>query len=107
MPRQQTNTASTAKHLVTLERRRNYLEAQIAERAGSPKAIEYSTLELEALEAAEVALKLQRATLDALPEPLGLLREMVEHCATAGDSIPPKLRALSKRAGRVLEEFDP
>jgi hypothetical protein len=92
---------SVGTHLATLARRREFLDQALDERRGSEASLRFMAAEVDALAAAETALKLHRAIYELLPEPLGLLKEVITHHADAA-----KMRALAKRAALVLEEFE-
>jgi len=66
-----------AKHLVALERMQRFRHEKLNEQAESPGVLGHYAKELSAIKASIAALRYHRATIQGLPEPLGLLRELV------------------------------
>lgn len=90
--------------LQSIEHRMQHLETNIRLRRGSPGALEYDKRELEALEAAKVALTYHRATIEGLDEPLGLLGQLVEaYNGPVGEE--RRLKLLMQRAAELLKEY--
>lgn len=87
----------------SLERRQDYLRKQVSERRGSPGALQFAHAELEAINAAVLALKFHRNTIEAVDEPIGVLKDVVEAYKAPPDS--GELRLAIKRAELVLEDF--
>ena len=65
-----------ARHLVTLERMLRFRAAALVEQAESPQVLSYYAKEKAALGASIAVLRYHRATVEQLPEPLGLLRDI-------------------------------
>jgi hypothetical protein len=98
---------ATAKHLVVLERRREYLLEQLQARqgAGAGKSREFAKQEVSALTAAIAALRYHRLVIEGLDEPVSVLREMVEaYDGPAGNEV--RLRVAVRRAKSVLDDFE-
>lgn len=90
--------------LQSIEHRMQRLEDNLRLRRGSTGALDYDRRELEALQAAKVALTYHRATIEGLDEPLGLLKAIVEaYNGPAGEE--RRLKLLIQQAEELLREY--
>lgn len=64
--------------VAALERRADYLEAQIAERNGSEASLRFDRAELAAIESAIFALRWHQVQADQIPDVLGALASLVD-----------------------------
>jgi len=89
-----------ASKLLSLERRREFLNTQIARGDGSDHALSFARSESNALGAAIDALKYHRTIVNRMDSPLSMLRELTETEPSDGD-----YRQVLERARIVLDEF--
>jgi hypothetical protein len=98
-----TESTGLAGKMMVLERRRDFLLSKIQGNDGSAGSLRYAQNEVDALDAALDALRLQRAAVSGLDTPLAVLRELMESLdAVSGKPSPAVLR----RASEVLEEYE-
>lgn len=93
--------------LSALERRAKYLQNQLLDWRGSDSGRQFARDELEGIEKGIAALKLHRAELEGMSEPIGALRTLIEAVDSLGNMgvAGIELRAAVKRARLALEEF--
>lgn len=65
-------------HLVTLERMHRFRASALVEQAESPQVLFHYAKEKTALACSLAALRYHRAVIQRMPEPLGLLRQLVD-----------------------------
>jgi len=107
MTDQQTELKNVGPALSALERRAKYLATQLTDWRGSDTGKQFAETELEALEVGIAGLKLHRAQLEGMAEPVGALRDLVAAAEDLGElgKTGLELRAALKRAKLALEEF--
>ncbi len=66
-----------ANHLVTLERMLRYRAQALVDQAETPQVLFHYAKEKSAIQASLATLRYHRATIQRLPEPLGMLRQLV------------------------------
>lgn len=78
-----------ASHLVTIDRMVRFRAAALADQAETPSVLFYYAREKSALQASAACLRYHRAVMQRLPEPLGLLRQLVESWDNEGNEDLP------------------